>query len=99
MTMYYDMSQMNNNENYLAVFDTIKNVLMTDERLSLFVEQNKNGQISEDELRRTLIFENPKIEPYAYKLQGMVGKIDAERTRLSFDCVFKDLRKDSVGRI
>ena len=29
----------------------------------------------------------------------MVGKIDEKRTRFSFECIFKDLLKDSFGRI
>ena len=38
MTMYYDLSAIGDNENYLAVFDKIKEVMMTDERLQLFIE-------------------------------------------------------------
>ena len=29
----------------------------------------------------------------------MVGKIDERRTRYAFECVFRDLMKDSFGRI
>ena len=32
-------------------------------------------------------------------MTGMVGKIDEKRTRFSFECVLKDLIKDSFGRI
>ena len=46
-----------------------------------------------------MIFENPKLEIYAYKLQGMTGKISQDRQRFSFTCVFRDLRKDSMGRV
>ena len=38
MTFYYDMQEQGKNENYLAVFDKVKEVLMTDKRLSLFIE-------------------------------------------------------------
>ena len=38
MTMYYDLAAIGDNENYLAVFDKIKEVIMTDDRLSLFIE-------------------------------------------------------------
>ena len=77
----------------------VKHVLMTDPRLEFYIEQNKNGLLFEDEVNRTLIFENPRMQPYAYKLQGMVGKIDEDRQRMEFECVFRDLRKDSMGRV
>ena len=32
-------------------------------------------------------------------MEGMVGKLDEERTRFSFECAFQDLIKESKGRI
>ena len=99
LTLYFDMQKLGRNENYVATFESIKQVLMTDSRLALYVEQNLDGKISEDERTRTLIFENPAFMPFAYKMQGMVGKIDERRTRYSFECIFRDLLKGSLGRI
>ena len=40
MTLYYDMQKLGTDENYVATFEAIKKVLLTDERLRLHVEQN-----------------------------------------------------------
>ena len=56
MTLYYDMQKLGTNENYVATFSQIKEVLMTDERLKIYVDQS----IDDPDVRdRTLIFENP----------------------------------------
>jgi hypothetical protein len=56
MTLYFDMQKLGTDENYVATFTQIKQVLMTDERLRPYIEQG----ISDEEGRdRTLIFENP----------------------------------------
>ena len=56
MTLYYDMQKLGKDENYTATFGQIKKVLMTDERMRMYIDQG----ISDDEVRdRTLIFENP----------------------------------------
>ena len=96
MTLYFDMQKLGTNENYVATFGQIKQVLMTDERLRHFIDQT----ITEDEIRdRTLIFENPVFQPFAHKEQGMMGRLDEDRRRFEFECVFRDLIKDSTGRI
>ena len=38
MTLYYDMQKLGTNENYVATFEAIKQVLYTDERFRLFVD-------------------------------------------------------------
>ena len=37
-TFYYDLRDAGKNENYLAVFDEVKRILLTDDRLRLYVE-------------------------------------------------------------
>lgn len=32
-------------------------------------------------------------------MEGTTGRIDDKRTRYSFDCAFRDLSKDSQGRV
>ena len=39
MTLYYDMQKLGTDENYVATFAQVKQVLMTDERLRIFIEQ------------------------------------------------------------
>ena len=80
----------------MATFGQVKHVLMTDQRLSNFIDQT----VTDDDVRdRTLIFENPVFQPFAHKEQGMMGRIDEDRRRFEFECVFRDLIKDSMGRI
>ena len=56
LTLYYDMQKLGTNENYVATFGQVKHVLMTDQRLSNFIDQT----VTDDDVRdRTLIFENP----------------------------------------
>mmetsp|Transcript_35520 Transcript_35520/g.43520 ORF Transcript_35520/g.43520 Transcript_35520/m.43520 type:complete len:194 (-) Transcript_35520:65-646(-) len=96
MTLYYDMQKLGTDENYVATFASVKKVLMTDPRLRIYVEQG----IEDEQVRdRTLIFENPIFQPFAHKAQGMMGRIDEDRRRFEFECVFRDLIRDSQGRI
>lgn len=48
---------------------------------------------------KDLIIENPVFKPYSFKLEGTTGRIDDKRTRYSFDCAFRDISRDSEGRI
>ena len=59
LTLYFDMQKLGRNENYVATFDAVKEVLMTDPRMANYVEQNTSGRFSADERERTLIFLNP----------------------------------------
>ena len=99
LTLYFDMQKLGRNENYMATFDAVKEVLMTDPKFEHFIEQNLDGRITEDERQRTLIFENPSFLPFAYNMTGFVNKKDEERKRFSFECNFRDLIKGSVGNI
>ena len=38
MTLYYDMQKLGKNENYVATFDAVKEVLMTDERMRNYID-------------------------------------------------------------
>ena len=38
MTLYYDMQKLGSNENYVATFEAVKQVLMTDERLRTYID-------------------------------------------------------------
>ena len=38
MTLYYDMQKLGTDENYVATFHKVKEVLMTDERMNVFVD-------------------------------------------------------------
>ena len=88
-TMYLDMNKLGKNENYLATFEKIREILLTDERFELYIEQRKFDEGGEDRLRETtLIFQNSTFMPYAYKMSGMTGKLDDERQRFTFTCVF-----------
>ena len=40
LTLYFDMQKLGRNENYVATFDSVKNVIMTDPRMALYIEQN-----------------------------------------------------------
>lgn len=99
-TLYYDMQKLGKNENYVATFEKIREILLTDARFEIYIEQRvmDNGG-SDKERSTTLIFENPTFMPFSYKMEGMVGKLDEERRRFSFDCSFRDLIKGSQGRV
>ena len=43
-----------------------------------------NGGLDK-ERNTTLIFENPTFMPFSYKLEGMLGKLDEQRRRYSFE--------------
>lgn len=57
------MQKLGTDENYVATFAKIKTVLMTDERMRLYIEQNVSDEEGRD---RTLIFENPIFQPFAH---------------------------------
>ena len=38
MTLYYDMQKLGTNENYVATFGKIKEVLLSDERLLMYID-------------------------------------------------------------
>ncbi len=39
------------------------------------------------------------FKPYSYKQEGTTGRIDERHTRYSFECAFRDLGRESRGRI
>ena len=99
-TLYFDMQKLGKNENYVATFEKIREILLTDERFQIYIEQRRFDEGGDDKHRNTtLIFENPVFQPFSYKVQGMTGKLDEERKRYSFECSFRDLVKESQGRI
>ena len=95
--MYYDLQKLSKDPNYYACMDKVKEVLMTDERLSLFLEQSEERM--KEEASSTLIFENPAFMPFSFEVQGMMGKIDHTKKRYSFECHFTDLLRDSKGKV
>jgi hypothetical protein len=99
ITMYYDMQTLGKSENYVATFDKIREMLLTDERFNILIEQRDKFKQGDPNRETTLIFENPVFLPYAYKIEGMVGKLDADKTRYSFECSFRDLVKESQGEV
>ena len=38
LTLYFDMQKLGRNENYVATFDAVKEVLMTDPRMMPYIE-------------------------------------------------------------
>ena len=46
LTLYFDMQKLGRNENYVATFESVKEVLMTDPRMKPYIEQNASGKIS-----------------------------------------------------
>lgn len=96
MTLYFDMQKLGSDENYVATFGSVKEVLMTDKRMSLYIDQTITDEAIRD---RTLIFENPMFQPFAHQEQGMMGNLDGDRKRYEFECVFRDLIRDTQGRI
>ena len=46
-----------------------------------------------------LIFENPIFQPFSFKSTGLTGRLDEKRTRYSFECYFRDIVKDSQGKV
>lgn len=99
-TLYYDMQKLGKNESFVATFDKIREILLTDPRFDMYIEQRvlDNGGTDKDR-NTTLIFENPSFMPFSYKVEGMIGKLDEERTRYTFVCHFRDLKKGSQGKI
>ena len=99
-TLYMDMNTLGKNESYMATFEKVREILLTDERFEVYIEQKKFDEGGEDPLRQTtLLFHNPTFMPFAYKMQGMTGKLDEERQRYCFTCVFIDLVRNTQGRV
>jgi len=73
-----------------------REILLTDPAFSLYINQPEHTGL---ENVKDLIIENPVFKPYSFKLEGTTGRIDDKRTRYSFDCAFRDISKDSEGRI
>ena len=73
-----------------------REILLTDPAFSLYITQPQHTGIEDV---KTLIIENPVFKPYSFKLEGTTGRIDDKRTRYSFDCAFRDIVKESEGRI
>jgi hypothetical protein len=71
--------------------------LLTDPSLSLFISQPK--LLTQEGAGRDLIIENPIFKPYSFKMEGNTGRIDDNRTRYSFDCAFRDLGRETKGRV
>jgi hypothetical protein len=65
--------------------------------MNLYISQPKN--FSQEGAGRDLIIENPVFKPYSFKMEGNTGRIDDKRTRYSFDCAFRDLGRESKGRV
>jgi hypothetical protein len=61
------MQRLAKNENYVATFEKVREILLTDERFELFVEQRRFDEGGADRLRNTtLLFLNPVFMPFAY---------------------------------
>lgn len=59
-TLYFDMQKLGKNDNYVATFEKIREMLLNDERFEIFIEQRRFDEGGEDHLRNTtLLFENP----------------------------------------
>ncbi len=74
-----------------------RDILLSDPQLSLYITQPK--LLTQEGAGRDLIIENPIFKPYSFKMEGNTGRIDDKRTRYSFDCAFRDLGRESKGRI
>lgn len=59
-TLYLDMQKLGKNDNYIATFEKIREILLTDEQFSAYIEQRNFDEGGDDKQRTTtLIFENP----------------------------------------
>ena len=68
-TLYWDMQKLGKNENYIATFEKIREILLTDERFDILIEQREFDEGGADPHRSTtLIFLNPTFMPFAYKV-------------------------------
>lgn len=38
LTLYFDMQKLGKNENYIATFEKVREILLTDERFELYIE-------------------------------------------------------------
>jgi hypothetical protein len=61
------MQRLAKNDNYIATFEKVREILLTDDRFELFVEQRRFDEGGADRLRNTtLLFLNPVFMPFAY---------------------------------
>jgi hypothetical protein len=74
-----------------------REILLSDPAFNLYISQPKN--VSQEGAGKDLIIENPVFKPYSFKMEGNTGRIDDKRTRYSFNCAFRDLSRESQGRI
>ena len=47
-TLYFDMQKLGKNDNYVATFEKVREILLTDARFDLFIEQRKFDEGGED---------------------------------------------------
>ena len=47
-TLYFDMQKLGKNDNYIATFEKIREILLTDEHFSQYIEQRKFDEGGED---------------------------------------------------
>ena len=73
----------------------VREILLTHPELSLYINQSKGEGINS----KTLIFENPRFQPFTFNENEIIGKIDEKRTRYQFETAFKDISKESEGTI
>ena len=61
------MQRLAKNDNYIATFEKVREILLTDDRFELFVEQRRFDEGGVDRQRNTtLLFLNPVFMPFAY---------------------------------
>jgi hypothetical protein len=61
------MQRLAKNDNYIATFEKVREILLTDDRFELFVEQRRFDEGGADRQRNTtLLFLNPVFMPFAY---------------------------------
>ena len=61
------MQRLAKNDNYIATFEKVREILLTDDRFELFVEQRRFDEGGDDRQRNTtLLFLNPVFMPFAY---------------------------------
>ena len=73
---------------------SVKEALLTNKDLSLYITQTDNPSDA-----KHLIIENVIFQPFSFKVTGLSGKLDEKRTRYSFECHFRDLQKNSEGKV
>ena len=61
------MQRLAKNDNYIATFEKVREILLTDDRFELFVEHRRFDEGGDDRQRNTtLLFLNPVFMPFAY---------------------------------